>query len=294
MTITLSISEDKEVTLNDLRKAVRITVLESPNKRFYDFVKEQIELRKGSYAKDTVKTYYKYIRMLKRFAPNLTFSELTTNFVHRYVSWLRQRGLSHNTIAFHLKNLRTFSNWAIKEVKIKWQVSERVYLTIEEIKKIERAFEREPHNQVLRWTLFLIYTGLRYADIKRLRWKNVKENWIYVKQHKTGELVSIPISKKIRRVLPERGKDNDFVFPQITSNQVANRQLKRELRKLGITKNVTLHCLRHTFAITSIQLGIPIEVVSKLLGHTEIKTTQIYARIVDKTKEQYMRAWDNL
>lgn len=109
--------------------------------------------------------------------------------------------------------------------------------------------------------------------------------------HKTGYLVNIPLSKKAKKFIPVTPFNNTCVF-KIYCNKVTNRVLKKIGIELELNKKLTCHVARHTFATVSISLGIPIEVVSKLLGHTSIRTTQVYAKIVDTVKIKEMQKWD--
>jgi integrase len=110
--------------------------------------------------------------------------------------------------------------------------------------------------------------------------------------HKTKDPVSIPLIDKAVKLIGEReGFDAQNVF-RVPSNQVANRFLKEIATAAEIDKTVTFHVSRHTFATNSITLGIPIEVVSKLLGHTSLKNTMIYAKVVDGAKIAYMDLWN--
>ena len=112
--------------------------------------------------------------------------------------------------------------------------------------------------------------------------------------HKTGYLVGIPLTQKaIKLILTNYQSESDLLF-RVYCNKVTNRVLKQIGRQYNIPKKLTCHVARHTFATISITLGIPIEVVSKLLGHTDLKTTQVYAKIVDKVKEREMEKWNKL
>lgn len=96
---------------------------------------------------------------------------------------------------------------------------------------------------------------------------------------------------KAKELLPEQGFDNQNVFKVLT-DQPTNRYLKDIMITAGISKHMSFHCSRHTFGTCSLDFGIPIEVVSKILGHTDIKTTAIYAQIRDGLKEQEMGKWN--
>ena len=110
--------------------------------------------------------------------------------------------------------------------------------------------------------------------------------------HKTQDDVSIPLPPQAI-VLLEEGFQNQRVF-KVNANQVTNRYLKEISEKAKIKKKITFHCARHTFATISLSIGIPLEVVSKLLGHKDLKTTMIYAKILDDLKIKYMEKWDEI
>jgi len=118
-----------------------------------------------------------------------------------------------------------------------------------------------------------------------------KTFFIRITMHKTKDPVSIPLIDKAAKMISE-GFEAQKVF-RVPTNQVSNRFLKEISELAGIKKQITFHVSRHTFATNSITLGIPVEVVSKLLGHTNIKTTMIYSKVVDSVKVHYMDRWNN-
>jgi integrase len=179
----------------------------------------------------------------------------------------------------------------------------REYLSVTELEKLELLYVENNmdsrHLNVLRYFLFVCYTGLRYTDIKNLKYSHIKKrflngntiDFIDLKMHKTGFDVSIPIIKKAHNLMPEKIVSEKPVF-RVLSNQKTNEYLKEIIKIAGIDKNITFHSARHTLATTGLELGMPIEVVSKILGHTEIKMTQIYAKVNDGLKYQEMMKLD--
>ena len=208
-----------------------------------------------------------------------------------------------------LRSLRTFINIAMrygliktnpfKYITIKKVDGKRDFLSAEELSKLSDAYISnkiidEQEKEVLQYFLFSCYTGLRYSDLKMLKTSSIKNNILHINMHKTNCLVSIPLSQKALQLLPNKiNSESDYVF-RVYCNKVTNRVLKQVGKRYGIPKKLTCHVARHTFATVSIILGIPIEVVSKLLGHSSLKTTQIYAKIVDSVKEREMEKWDKL
>lgn len=156
----------------------------------------------------------------------------------------------------------------------------RQYLTIEELQKLIDAPCRESTKYAF---LFSCFTGLRLSDIEELTWDMVTNNSITKKQVKTGKIIVIPLSDNAKRFLPERG--NERVF-NLSTKSTIGKDIDKWIKKAGIDKHITFHCARHTFATLTLTYGADLYTVSKLLGHTNIATTQIYAKIVDKKKEE--------
>jgi site-specific recombinase XerD len=136
--------------------------------------------------------------------------------------------------------------------------------------------------------LFACYTGLSYIDLYNLSLKNIRKGydnlqWVYVKRHKTNILSNIPILPAAFSILKKYKKQKNVnrIFPMI-SNQKMNKALKEISHLCNFNKKLTFHSARHTFATTvTLTNGVPIETVSKMLGHNNIKTTQLYARVID-------------
>ena len=116
-------------------------------------------------------------------------------------------------------------------------------------------------------------------------------NTVKITTNKTKRLVKIPLIEKAIELL-ENKEPEMFVF-RVFANQVTNRYLKEIMNEAKINKKISFHCARHTFATIGIELGIPIEIISDLLGHSDLKTTKIYSKILDYKKVEYMKKWDS-
>lgn len=166
----------------------------------------------------------------------------------------------------------------------------REFLTIQEIKKL---IATDCKNDVIKGAfLFCCLVGLRYSDIAAITWGELEkgnndETLLRFKVKKTKRGETFPISNEALKWLPERGTsgDNDIIFP-LPKNDSANNQLSRWVASAGIKKPITFHCSRHTAATLNLSLGTPIETVSKLMGHTKIATTQIYAKIINERQKE--------
>lgn len=168
--------------------------------------------------------------------------------------------------------------------------STREYLTLEEVRKLSETECKYP--MVKKCFLLSCFTGLRYSDIVSLTWKDIKQIeegvfQIQVIQQKTKQIVSIPLSENAMQWLPNRGNasEEDKLF-KMPERSVGYDFLHRWAKAAGIKKNVTFHVARHTYATLLLYYGADLYTVSKLLGHKNVKTTQIYAKVMDGTKRK--------
>lgn len=174
--------------------------------------------------------------------------------------------------------------------KIRYEKVDRGYLTDEELQTMkEKDFGVERLNQVRDVFIFSCYTGLAYVDVSLLKHDNIRKGfdnnlWIMTKREKTSTDVNVPLLKVAEEILDKyKGKLPDNKILPIISNQKMNAYLKEIGTICKIEKNLTFHLARHTFSTTvTLSKGVPIESVSKMLGHTNIQTTQIYARITNE------------
>ena len=181
--------------------------------------------------------------------------------------------------------------------KIDVPPSQRTYLTIDEVKTLIDTPCR--NEEIKRAYLFSAFCGLRISDVCRLRWSNIVvdngNTKVELIQKKTGNPLYQPLSQQALRWLPERGDkaDSEAIFTLPTECPI-NDTLKEWAAMAGITKKVTFHTSRHTFATMMLTLGADLYTTSKLLGHSDVKTTQIYAKIVDKKKEDAVNLADSI
>ena len=182
--------------------------------------------------------------------------------------------------------------------KIKVNESSREYLTEEELKRL--ADTPTASEETRRVYLFMCCCGLRISDVKALRWEDIErdgQRWrVKIRQQKTQTPIYLPLSEQARQYLPTQGEadPSDHIFASLPTEPAMNRTLKLWAKRAGIEKNVTLHTARHTCATLLLSKGVDLYTVSKILGHSEISTTQIYAKIIDKTKENAVDKLNNL
>jgi site-specific recombinase XerD len=281
---------------------------------FYSFAENEVSILKQKNASgETIRSYNSYISKLKRFAPELSFHEITREFIASYHADMVSHGNKVNTVQKSLSFIRTMVKQAQREgilqdnpfqfYPLPKKAGEREFLNPAELMNLEKLYAKGTlkgyQANACRSFLFACYTGLRYQDMKNLRFVDIKKEvhdkkekrFIRITMHKTKDPVSIPLIDKAAALVGDGFKEQK-VF-RVPSNQVINRYIKEVAGLAEIDKKVTFHVSRHTFATISIIYGIPLEVVSKLLGHLNLKTTMIYSKIPDSVKIDYMDRWNN-
>lgn len=265
---------------------------------------EQLAERK----KDSLGNYGNWDSTLKQLikyaGKDITFKNIDESFCEGFRDYLKNtarskanKPLSANTICSYFNKFRAALNKAVKEKIIQYNPcidienpkhieNQRNHLTLDEVRKIAKT---ECRYEVLkRAFLFSCLTGLRWSDIHKLKWKEIELNKdggrITFHQQKTKGLQYLDISKQAASYLGKQGKPDDLAFTGLKYSTYSNVELTKWMLKAGITKDITFHCARHTFAVMQLTLGTEIFTLSKLLGHSELKTTQIYSKIVDAKK----------
>lgn len=209
------------------------------------------------------------------------------------------QGLSQNSKVSYFNKLRACINQAFEERIIpvnplrgvqgfKQEETERMYLTMDEVEKLAETPCNFPY--LKNAFLFSCLTGLRKSDIEKLTWGDVFKEGdrtrIIFRQKKTKGQEYLTINAKAEEYLGTRGNNNEKVFSGFKYGSWVLLELKRWVLSAGITKDITFHCARHTFAVSLLSKNVDIYTVSKLLGHRELATTQIYAKVMDQKKEE--------
>lgn len=264
----------------------------------------------------TLKNYYSTKKYIVKFltdvlrVSDIRLVQLNYQFLTRFEQFLRtvppkkgQRKMQNNTVMKHIQRLRKIINVSLKmewigkdpfiKFKAKYTRTDRGYLTEDELELIEtKKLKIERLEMVRDLFVFSCYTGLAYIDVMQLTPEQVMigidgNQWICTSRQKSSTVVRVPLLSKAAQVIEKyknslKVSNEGSLLPRI-SNQKMNAYLKEIAEICKIEKNITFHLARHTFATTvTLSNGVPIETVSKLLGHTKISTTQIYARIIDQ------------
>ena len=235
---------------------------------------------------------------VRRYDDKITLARVDRRWVVDYIVYLAHEGLAKNTIALYFSALRAVMSQAVKEDLIRHnpvkevespegEESNREHLTIEELQTLQglETMDVEVRNAFL----FSCFTGLRKCDIRHLRWRDVRtvEGFvrIHIRQQKTGELIYLDINPQAAMLLGERSAPWVEVF-RLPTDYYITKTLNAWMDDAGITKHITYHCARHTFAMLMMAMDVDLGTTQKLLGHTDIKTTMIYAKMFDSTKRK--------
>lgn len=223
-----------------------------------------------------------------------------------YVTYKKTK-LTNGTVDNYLRCLKAAFNVAVEEgimptnpilaldrSHLKGTTYEREFLSVEEVKKLIDTPCRRP--DIKGAFLFSCFCGLRISDVRSLQWKHVvtagEKMYLKITQFKTRRPLSIPLSRQALRWMPERGGavEDEYIFPPLSKNMTV---LDDWAKEAGINKHITFHVSRHTFATMELTMGADIYTTSKLLGHTSVATTQIYAKVINSKKEEAVSLLDS-
>lgn len=280
------------------------------NANFYAFFRQLMESKKTKTSSSNHGVWQGCLVQLKRHHPDegLTFNHITPEWVEGVKLFFHTKAktktgelISNGTAVEYFNKLRSVINAAhakgylfknpLSEVTgIKAEKNERVYLDIDEVRALVKAECK--HEWLKRAFLFSCLTGLRWSDVHNLEWQDVSTfngvHRITFKAKKTSGLQYLDITPQAYALLGERGQDTDKTFAGLRYSGDINAKLLQWCVRAGITKHVTFHAGRHTFAVSLLSNGVDIYTVSKLMGHSEVKTTQIYADIIDAVRKDAM------
>lgn len=301
--------EKKELELWQQGKRISLELLKEAlenhknDGEFIPFFRQEVE--RSSLKRSTKQNHLSTLTLLKRFKKSILFSDLTFEFVSSFDCFLQSKGYHANTIAKHMKHLKRYVNiainkeyieiqkYAFRKYKIKTVDSKHTHLSPEELERLETLQLPEKYaryQQTLDAFLFCCYAGMRYSDFTSLLPENIvtirQESWLIYKSVKTNIEVRLPLyllfgGKGL--LLLQKYEDRMSDFFRLKDNSNINKKLAVLARLAGISKKISFHTARHTNATLLIYSGASITTVQKLLGHKSVKTTQIYANIMDRT-----------
>lgn len=285
-----------------LEEADRLKQKQLLEKSFIEYFKELADQRKATNHDNWISCYNYLIDFT---GGKLTFEQVTERFCNDFKRYLlkakshrsEKTNLNQNSAASYYNKFRATLNQAFKEGILKQDINSKLesikpvdtkrgFLSLEELNLL--ASTKCPSNTLRNAALFSALTGLRYSDLVKLTWGEIAytEGEGYVidyRQQKTQSEEYLPISDQAYELLGYRQGKDDRVFKGLNDRD-RYYYFPLWLAAAGIEKELTFHCLRHTYATLQLSHGTDLYTVAKMLGHKDLKTTQIYAKIVDKTK----------
>ncbi len=307
----LTIENFKEKLLGtEQRQRMLIPIFQDHNNKIKELVGKE-------YAPGTLERYKTSLSHTIEFlqwkykVSDIEINKIDHAFITDYEFWLRSvRNCANNTAVKYIKNFSKIiklclaNDWLDKNpfanYKSKVKEVERVYLSEEEIQNIiNKDFKTERLSLVRDIFLFSCFTGLAYIDVKNLTKSHISigidgEKWIFTHRQKTESASKIPVLPVTQMIIDKYAdhpkSNNEDKLLQILTNQKMNAYLKEIAAVCEIEKELTFHIARHTFATTvTLTNGVPIESVSKMLGHKNLRTTQHYAKVLDKKVSEDMK-----
>lgn len=312
-------------------RIVKDHILGRTSESFFTFSKRFLIQKETNDAVGTYNNFNNVVSKVRQFSNghDLMFDDITINWLKNFETYLRTECKNKtNTIHKDLKIIRRIINEAISEeifpyaknpflrYKLKTEETQKNYLTDEELNALEmlQLIPGSPKELSRNLFVFACYAaGLRVSDVLQLRWKNYDDEKITVKTQKTNSMISVKLPSKAIEIInyykPTKPDENDFIFPALQNDldfknkqivfkaiRKASNLIDNNLKKLtldaGITKHIHMHCSRHSFAVRALKKGMRIEHVSALMSHKSIKTTQIYAKIVNADLDKAMAVFN--
>lgn len=282
---------------------------------FMDYFFELTQERKKS--KGNYGNWDSVYKILKEYfgGKSVTISELTDediadikNYILNVYKTKSNRKLSRNAAVSYFNKVKAALNQAFDDKLIDIKIGSRIKAIKAE--ETHREFlSQEEVNEILKHEcdfpvmksafMFSIFTGLRWSDINNLRWENIKysEGTGYIVkyiQQKTGNVDNLPIPATAITFLGERQAANERVFKGLKYSAWHNLKLSQWMMKAGITRKITFHSARHTYATLLMTNNVGAEVIQKMLGHKELKTTMVYAKVIDQRRIDAVKFFDDM
>lgn len=298
---------DRQTLMTDEERAIseQAQIAEGDFLDYMDYL--MTERHKGG--SDSIRVNWKRsIELLAQFCQNkpLQLKNINVKLLNDFREFLltapmknKKGTLSRNSAATYFSIVKAALKEAFRESYLPTDIaakihgipdeeSKREFLTVEELNKLANTECSMPVLKAA--SLFSALTGLRHSDLMKLKWNEIEDDgdksFMTLRQKKTKNIVRIPLSQQARELCGERQSDSTRVFEDLTPPSWISRPLKQWIEAAGIKKHITFHCFRHTYATLQLEAGTDIFTVSKMLGHTNVRTTEIYTKLTDAKKQQ--------
>lgn len=293
-------------------KFKQLWMAKTENIDFLGYARNRLNRLSKVLAYETYRHHVSVLYKLEQYSKVLKFEDITTDWLRIYAAHLRDNyHNAPNTVAKNMGIIRIYVNSAIREGLLNNNPFEGyrmpqaepavVFLTEEELNTLSALYRRkildDEEQTVLRFFLFMTFTAMHISDARALHIEQVFGNEIHYKRKKTGTQVDMPLSTSAAKLVDyyQGGRHRGPLIQGLPSDQGFNRILKRICRRAGITKNVSAKTGRHTFATLYYKKNAgDVGTLSKLLGHTKINTTMIYAHIMKDSRIAGVSAFDDI
>lgn len=305
----MSMIEKRELELWQQGRRISLELLKEVlstsenNSSFIPFFKQ--EVTNSALKESSKRNHLTTLSLLQEFKRDVTFTDLTFEFVSSFEYFLQSKGYHTNTIAKHMKHIKRHINvainkdymeiqkYAFRKYKIKTVENKHTHLAPEELEKLEKLSLSGRHikyQKTLDAFLFCCYAGMRYSDFVNMSTDNIieirQETWLIYKSVKTSTEVRLPLYLLFEGkglIILEKHQNDIQDFFHLRDNSNVNKELIIIARLASLAKKISFHTARHTNATLLIYNGVNITTVQKLLGHKSIKTTQVYTNVMDMT-----------
>lgn len=233
------------------------------------------------------------VKHFKNFRPHATLQDIDRELFRKFIDYLISLKLSNNTVRLYGVIFKSRMHDAFIDGKIAKKLdlygitpskkaTDPEFLTMDELRMM---YQTEAPERIKNLFLFCCFTGLRFSDVCNLKWEDIDKGTIVNRMKKTGEIVRVPLSGNAKRFMPPRNGKKGKIF-EVGPLNTLTAHLKEWAKNAGIRKNVHFHMARHSFATIALANGADLYTVSKLLGHKEVTTTQIYAKVLDEGRKK--------
>ncbi|MBA3704724.1 MAG: site-specific integrase [Bacteroidetes bacterium] len=296
----------REIALFDKEQGMPSLINQKMN--FIDYFSHVMNGKEEIKTKETWNNTLNYLKTY--FRKGISFDKLNEEHLTGFLSYIQNlkkedgtKKLKNGTLITYFNKITTALNQAVKEKKIyrnpannvqkiKKLETKKVFLSIEELQKIENT---EFYNdEVKRAFLFSCWTGLRVSDVMKLKWGSIEEKkrkektitQVHIPQQKTSKFLYLTLNPVAVKLMGNKKNKSETVFKLPKHSRSINKALEKLIKKAGIEKKVTFHCGRHTNATQLVSAGVPIPAIQNMLGHRDIKSTMVYAKVVDEVMEK--------
>ncbi|MCU4174004.1 tyrosine-type recombinase/integrase [Carboxylicivirga sp. N1Y90] len=300
------------------------------NGSFIEFAKNRLNEERNRIKKSTHEGLELDILKVERYQPNVTIYEIDESWLEKYRNYLIEKlDNKANTIYSNISMIRKYITYAHKKSIIDRnpfhnfsflkEDGKKEHLTLEELDMLHDYYNSEQflkiyhkdkrgktyltglkYQETLQHILISCYSGLRLSDLKKLRFKHIESNMIIMPMEKSRKdkekMLRIPLTERLLSILDLKDKKpSDTIYQGFVRNSSdINPMLRFIMKEVGINKYLSFHSTRHTFAVSALTLGMSLETVSDIMGHNDLRTTQIYAKIIDDKRKDEMSKWNRL